>query len=133
MSVTLSWLLPGYDDPKDSRSWHEETFVHERDATLRAIELYAAPRGVLGSGIYLDGTLLTRTEFASRLELIEARREAVGLELMTQTASGNSAWVRSHPDPGSRRTYWDVQPESARQRYLDRADRLIAAYEGALQ
>lgn len=128
-TCTLSWRKPDAPPRLDS-SWVEETFSSEREADTRAIERYDADPAC--SGIYLNGTYLTRSEFASRLALIERRREAVGLELMTQTASGNSAWMASHPDPESRRAYWQVQPESARRHYLDRADRLIAAYEGAL-
>jgi hypothetical protein len=128
MSTTLSWLPAEHPSPASPADFVEDTYVSERDALRRAIELYAHPQGVLGSGIYVNGTLRYAAELEGMLRTIEGRRNRVAFELLCQTQQIYRDVKQTEPDTDMAARVMRENPMLARNMYR-RADKLIAAYE----
>lgn len=107
-----------------------EDFPSERLLCRRAVALVA---GGLAVDLRINGSLMDPSAFAIRLTLIERRRAFVAQELLAQDKAANPAWAARYPDTESRAAYWrDMMFPEEREHLMERADRVIAAYEGAL-
>lgn len=66
------------------------------------------------------------------MEAGTARRKAVAMELLAQDKAATPGWDQRYPDEDSRAAYWrNMMFPGEQDHLLDRASRLIDAYEGA--
>lgn len=125
-TTTLLWI--NRDDTADRA---QEDFTSERELCQRIVALAEQrPELTFSVGTILGGSSWVNPEgVAQRLALIDARREAVALELLVQDKATSASWTRIHgQDPEA---YWvDMLMPWEREELLARADRLIAAYTG---
>lgn len=106
----------------------DETFTSARALCLRIAEIVAeSPDAAfyISQPDWDEPVWVAASDMERRLDLIEARREAVAVALVAERPG--------HREPSlvSAQSYFDLLDASSRDLLLSRADRLIAAYEGA--